>query len=824
MAPNTTLTANMHTFAARHNTFTIAHQLSKRRASQTNGKKKAAGANVVEWTHEQPTGEDLARAGFFFRPAIDSPDNVQCFLCSVKLDGWEPSDNPIEEHLAHSGSCVWARSIYAGSSAQRDYDAAADPMSEDLVAARKGTFNVGLGWPHEDKKGWKCKIGKMVEAGWCYDPAPAGAEGVGEEEEADGVTCFYCDISLDGWEPKDDPMAEHQKRSPECAFFALVEKFGSGTSKKAAKGRGKKGASRASTASKASSRLSTQSALSTFSQEPSLADIGAGLESNVDGATVDDSIMSTASTATATGKGTKKAGRPKGAPKGGKGRKRAGTVDSQVEHEPLYPDLGAASQSQDVYDEEIRVSSPPLPVEEPAPAPEKKGRKGTRQSKQPQVESSILEISSMEVSAPAKKTTRGRKPKTQPEPEPPVADASDNSDVSAQLQEELERSMDFDAQPEDTAPQPEELSRSKRGVKRTSEGLAKRESQLRTVSAVVVEFPVPPKAATGPKGKKGRQASKQIAPAVPEDQDTQADEQQSTQEDTLMSELEPAASKQTETKKAPAKGKRGGRKASSTRSSRSSKATVVATEPEQTETQEDLERDEREIEAELERIAAEQAALQVEQENTAEFEVSPSQQHTEQVRSAVSSQAGSRRQSTKAKLSSPPQLPLMDFSGKTATPSPAGSDKENQPSSAAAPSTKKQPPAQAPMLSPTKTTRIPLAPGTPNRALLSPSKRLSLTKQVRQLTSTQPWKPIDLDNVLLVSPQPTPGTLANRLAGAAGTLTSPEKGLTVEGWIMRQAEKADEDLRRKCEEMVGVFEREGVRALGSLQGIVVGGT
>lgn len=38
---------------------------------------------------------------------------------------------------------------------------------------------------------------KMVEAGWCYDPSP---------EFDDGVTCFYCNLSLDGWEPKDNPL------------------------------------------------------------------------------------------------------------------------------------------------------------------------------------------------------------------------------------------------------------------------------------------------------------------------------------------------------------------------------------------------------------------------------------------------------------------------------------------------------------------------------------------------------------------------------------------------------------------------------------------
>ncbi|MBE7181547.1 MAG: hypothetical protein INR71_10130, partial [Terriglobus roseus] len=54
----------------------------------------------------------------------------------------------------------------------------------------------------------------MIEAGWCYDPSP---------ECDDGSTCFYCNLSLDGWEPKDNPLDEHQRRSPDCPFFELLE-------------------------------------------------------------------------------------------------------------------------------------------------------------------------------------------------------------------------------------------------------------------------------------------------------------------------------------------------------------------------------------------------------------------------------------------------------------------------------------------------------------------------------------------------------------------------------------------------------------------------
>jgi hypothetical protein len=47
--------------------------------------------------------------------------------------------------------------------------------------------------------------------------------------------------------------------------------------------------------------------------------------------------------------------------------------------------------------------------------------------------------------------------------------------------------------------------------------------------------------------------------------------------------------------------------------------------------------------------------------------------------------------------------------------------------------------------------------------------------------------------------------------------------MSVEEWVRFQALKAEEELRRKCEEMVGGFEREGMRALGCLQGAGVVG-
>lgn len=47
----------------------------------------------------------FAKAGFVHIPSSASPDQVTCFSCSKSLDGWEESDNPIQEHKKHAKKC-----------------------------------------------------------------------------------------------------------------------------------------------------------------------------------------------------------------------------------------------------------------------------------------------------------------------------------------------------------------------------------------------------------------------------------------------------------------------------------------------------------------------------------------------------------------------------------------------------------------------------------------------------------------------------------------------------------------------------------------------
>ena len=105
------------------------------------------------------TESQLARAGFFYKPTSSCPDNTTCYLCENSLDGWEPSDNAIEEHLKHAPDCGWAIMIATERGIEDGNQSQEDPMGERMLDARRMTF--GSKWPHESKRGWTCKIQKV---------------------------------------------------------------------------------------------------------------------------------------------------------------------------------------------------------------------------------------------------------------------------------------------------------------------------------------------------------------------------------------------------------------------------------------------------------------------------------------------------------------------------------------------------------------------------------------------------------------------------------------------------------------------------------------
>lgn len=144
----------------------------------------------------------------------------------------------------------------------------------------------------------------------------------------------------------------------------------------------------------------------------------------------------------------------------------------------------------------------------------------------------------------------------------------------------------------------------------------------------------------------------------------------------------------------------------------------------------------------------------------------------------------------------------------TPSPSPQSSDAENQPPSSRPPSVR--PPLAS--LSPTKgpLQRIPLAPGTPRQVPLSPSK-------IGGLRSEMPWTAVDVEMIFAPSPDKENRNIFAGMQKAE--LTSPEKAMSVEEWVKSQASGAEEKLKAEAERVVSIFESEGGRALGVLEGI-----
>ncbi|KDQ10346.1 hypothetical protein BOTBODRAFT_115969 [Botryobasidium botryosum FD-172 SS1] len=214
-------TASLIYSKAREESFQPPPAAKKSRASsQQSSSSRSAARHPIPWPHPlsylaRPT--TLAAAGFWFDPAPSSPDRVTCYYCKKSLGGWEPNDDPAREHARRSqdNDCPWATVVCSveleklNSSRQAIItDSSRLPTNSQLEKARLSTF--GRLWPHDSERGHQATSKRMAKAGWVYTPTP---------ESDDLVSCFYCETFLDGWEPTDNPLHEHKRRSPHCAFF-----------------------------------------------------------------------------------------------------------------------------------------------------------------------------------------------------------------------------------------------------------------------------------------------------------------------------------------------------------------------------------------------------------------------------------------------------------------------------------------------------------------------------------------------------------------------------------------------------------------------------
>ncbi|MCJ1473644.1 hypothetical protein MMC13_002295 [Lambiella insularis] len=334
----------------------------------TTKKKRASGTKVAKsskWPHRSPTPAQLASAGFYYAPTATCPDSATCFMCEKGLDGWEEEDDPIREHLNYSPDCSWAINMAIEQEIEEGVRTDEDPMSAKMLEARRSTF--GDRWPHEGKRAWFCKVQKMVEAGWYYCPTA---------ESEDFVKCAYCSLSLDGWEPKDKPMEEHQRRSPECSFFILTESYYSKHI------RGKKGRP------SKTFRLSTQSDITANAEGQSI----------IEAAAEEGDSIATAATHMTSASTVSKAGKKSAKGKKGKGKAQTRAVKAVVE-ETLHN-----SSFVEPEDDDFEVKVAPIASNEP------RGKK--RSSSDINVDVQSEEVTD---NPPKRRATRARSSTVKPE-------------------------------------------------------------------------------------------------------------------------------------------------------------------------------------------------------------------------------------------------------------------------------------------------------------------------------------------------------------------------------------------------------------------------
>ncbi|KAH8592879.1 hypothetical protein B0O99DRAFT_223344 [Bisporella sp. PMI_857] len=890
MAATAHLADQYFTLESRLESFQSAQQLSKRRASNASTK----GSKSLKWPHRFLAPEKLAKAGFFYHPLPANPDNVICFLCHRSLDGWEKGDDPLKEHLTHSPECGWA--IVAAIENQDEQFSQEYPSSARMIDARKTTF--ANKWPHESKKGWKCKVKQMVDAGWKYTPTP---------EYDDMATCAYCNLALDGWEPSDKPLDEHFKRSPECTFFTLVgNRQQSPVTKKtkAKKDRTSK-----------SSRLSTQSSFTIASDAASITDVAAE---------EGDSILTTATNATI----TKKMGKGKKAPTG-KGRKAKAR---KAEPEPVEESI--APEPED-YGFEVKVDVAPkanrgrkrktedtsdstnTTIEPEAPQPK---RRVTRTRSSVAANDSLMDESTIVqgVAKSAKPARKGRQ-STRKASTTSVAVRKEQVPNDEELDAALEADLAKQASDDEAEHARIKKSTSSSKVPKTGYEIfgthqieideAVIEAELEMME--IAESKPLPKA----KGAKGRQprkvsvkqqtaarkAAEAEAAAAAQKAATEMEDEDASQQITL--ELENSISMQhpspiVQSKRPGAisqqipenmdrvsalhvhreqvfignslqinsdqdaesgndtdasiasqstvvRGGKTGRGSKLLRAKAGKKVmpeniveivhqTVVAannvenaatfmskaqTAPQDEDVTmgnaglytvaQELQPEVRLLAAiEVQTSASSETLLQVQADAAAE-----SQGQSNGVdRIWEDREPQPKSKPLRAKHQVSVRSPTPPPKARTPSQSPQSSDAENHPpSSKPSTITKKVTTPRA------TTTCIPLATATP---IMSPSKR----NVIAGLQSSHPWFAVDLDTVFLGSPgnENSPG---KRLIGDTlrqakkGDLSSPEKKMTVEEWIQYNADIAEETLRNECERMVSTFESQGTRAMLTLEGI-----
>lgn len=150
-----------------------------------------------------PRIEQMVEAGFF---CCNVGDRVICFYCKIVCQEWIiDRDFPWEVHKTLSPECPYViATLKKQQTSSVDIvngtpDTAAPRPAPTGVDKRQSTFSA---W----KSGERPSDKDFAGSGFVY----TGTETV--------VTCFYCNGSLKNWAKRDNPIIEHARWFPNCAY------------------------------------------------------------------------------------------------------------------------------------------------------------------------------------------------------------------------------------------------------------------------------------------------------------------------------------------------------------------------------------------------------------------------------------------------------------------------------------------------------------------------------------------------------------------------------------------------------------------------------
>ncbi|CAF3720685.1 unnamed protein product [Rotaria sp. Silwood1] len=180
------------------------------------------------WPHHTvPSSAQMIEAGFF---NCNVGDRVICIYCNLICQQWTPHiDDPCELHKILSPNCIYVKTrlmrpiplpiIIVNESSLTTTTGIASSISNNLSSLRpsdivyRASCNPAYSeipkrhasfatWPNEDLP----SVDHLVRAGFFF----TGAKTI--------VTCFYCNGSLQNWGSNDNPMIEHARWFPYCAY------------------------------------------------------------------------------------------------------------------------------------------------------------------------------------------------------------------------------------------------------------------------------------------------------------------------------------------------------------------------------------------------------------------------------------------------------------------------------------------------------------------------------------------------------------------------------------------------------------------------------